>query len=478
MESLPNSLQDISIFMVGIKGTGMAAFAEILQRSGSIVSGSDTEEKFFTDEVLKSAGIPFCEGFRPENIRNPDFVVHSAAYDRNLHPELLEAKRKNIPILSYSEALGSYSAGRFSCAVSGVHGKTTTTAICATVIKTLGLSGGALVGSAVPSLDGRATWSGGDDFFIAETCEYRRHFLAFHPSAMILTSVELDHQDYFRDYEDIQGAFIEFALTMPPDGTLIWCADEKGAAQTAGLILKKRPDLVSLPYGFSAAGDFQVTDCKQSCGESVFSLAGFPGSKFRIRIPGLHNVLNCAAASAMCRLVSRRGGINDMDFARGLEKGLYGFLGSKRRSEIVGEAGGITFIDDYGHHPTAVKKTIEGLKEFYPGRRIVLDFMSHTYSRTAALLSEFADSVLAADAVILHKIYASAREKYDGTVRGRDLYELAKAKKEDVYYFEEVLDAAGFCLDFLKESDVFVTMGAGDNWRLGVHLLRQLEKRA
>ena len=166
----------------------------------------------------------------------------------------------------------------------------------------------------------------------------------------------------------------------------------------------------------------------------------------------------------------------DRDVLDLLEKGLYNFTGSRRRSEIVGKVRNILIMDDYGHHPSAIRKTLEGIREFYPEKRIILDFMSHTYSRTAALLEEFAGSFNAADSVILHKIYASAREEFSGSVTGKDLYEAASRQHGNVRYFEEPDQALPFLLEELKEGDLFITMGAGDNWQLGRHVLDELNK--
>ncbi|HNY22118.1 MAG TPA: cyanophycin synthetase, partial [Treponemataceae bacterium] len=216
-----------------------------------------------------------------------------------------------------------------------------------------------------------------------------------------------------------------------------------------------------------ATGDYQLTVKGIRNERLVFGLKGFSG-EFRLRIPGRHNALNAAGAIALAVSLAKDSG-RTLDFTEigHLREGLESFSGSRRRSEIVGEAGGVLVIDDYGHHPTAIKTTLAGLREFYPGRRLVVDFMSHTYSRTAALLDQFASAFPSADEIILHKIYASAREKYDGTVSGKTLYELVRKKHKNVQYFEEVMDAREYLAKNLKEGDLFVTMGAGDNWRIG-----------
>jgi UDP-N-acetylmuramate--alanine ligase len=209
-------------------------------------------------------------------------------------------------------------------------------------------------------------------------------------------------------------------------------------------------------------------------GFQTLGLRGFPQTPFRLRIPGRHNALNCAAAFALTNSLVRQEfgepGWTPERLNR-VQRALEDFRGSKRRSEIIGEAGGILFMDDYGHHPTAIRTTLAGLREFYPCRRIILSFMSHTYTRTAALLDEFATSFGDADALILHKIYGSAREEYRGGISGETLYQKTKALRSGVYYEEEPEGAVELLESLLRPGDLFITMGAGDNWKLGRLLL-------
>jgi UDP-N-acetylmuramate--alanine ligase len=311
----------------------------------------------------------------------------------------------------------------------------------------------------------------GSKYFVAETCEYQKHFMAFHPKKILLTSIESDHQDFYPTYESILSAFMQYINLLPQFGELIYCADDPGACEAAKMIFSSRPDIVFTAYGERAVGDYRLTIKGIKDERLVFSLKGFTGD-FRLRVPGHHNARNAAGAIALAVSLLKEESIPVSFTEIGkIREALETFTGSKRRSEIVGERDGILVIDDYGHHPTAVATTLAGLKEFYPGRRLVVDFMSHTYSRTAALLEQFAASFSAADEVILHKIYASAREKYDGTVTGQTLYNSTRQKHKNVHYFEEVMDARGYLNETLKTGDIFVTMGAGDNWQLGRAIL-------
>jgi len=473
---------DQKVYMVGIKGTGMAALAEILLSRGLEVTGSDVEEQFYTDQVLQELKIPYFHGFSPDNIRGSfDFAVRSAAYGLD-HPEVVRLMDLKIPVLLYPEALGLISAGVSAAAVSGVHGKTTTTALCGTLIQSLGMDGTVLVGSVVPAFGNRSTLVQGNQFFLAETCEYRRHFMYFSPDRMILTSVEADHLDYFRDEKDVEDAFCSFIDKLPPRGTLIYCLDDPGASRTALRMKESRPDIQMIPYGFTAQGEGQVMKSPSTrAGENHFTL-GALNARFRLRIPGDHIILDAAAALLLVMdqyrstAESHGSALDDPTIQKALEEGIFNFSGSRRRSEIIGEEGGILVMDDYGHHPSAVRKTLEGLRDFYPNRRIVVDFMSHTYSRTSALLEEFSTSFAAADEVILHKIYASAREVFSGRISGEDLYDRTRKYHGNVHYYEEPLQALTYLTKTLKQGDLFVTMGAGDNWLLGRQILEQLKE--
>ncbi len=470
--------------MVGIKGTGMAALAEIFQDRGFQVMGSDVEESFFTDQILRDRGIPFFKGFSASQVpENLDFAVRSAAYGED-HEEVACLLSRGVPLMTYPEALGALSRGSSAGAVAGVHGKTTTSALCGVLVKALSLPGTVLVGSAVPAFGDRATLIQGSDFFLAETCEYRRHFLNFSPDRMILTSVEADHLDYFKDLEDIENAFVELACRLSSGGTLIYCLDDPGARFCALKAKERRRDIRLIPYGFAAEGAGRVyrPSPKQGReGDNPFCLAGL-GTSFTLQVPGEHIVLDAAAALLLvldqmgCREEEGRFILTEPEL-EALERGIRSFTGTRRRSEIVGEAAGILIMDDYAHHPTAIRKTLEGFRAFYPQRRMVVDFMSHTYSRTAALLEDFASSFASADEVILHKIYSSAREEYNGRISGRDLYEKTCAKHQFVRYYEEPSQALDYLLDSLKEGDLFVTMGAGNNGSLGRELFRYLKER-
>ena len=488
--------KNAKIYLIGIKGTGMCALAELLHKRGFLISGSDGKEVFYTDALLKELQIPYHETFDAAHIdKSLDLVIYSAAYSFSVNPEMDRALELGIPILKYTDALGAYSKGIDSTGIAGVHGKTSTTAMTGTLLAGLNLPVEVLAGSEVSNFGGRSTLSLGHEYFIAETCEYRKHFLSFHPKRIILTSVETDHQDFFPTYEDIRDAFVEYGRLLPPGGEMIYCADDKGACEVAAILSKERPNINFVPYGFNADGDFKVINYQVKNERILMKLASF-SCEFRIRIPGLHSALNAAAAIALCSSIVKDY-YNDgwtEERRKSLVKALEDFSGSRRRSEILGTKNGIVFMDDYGHHPTEIKSTLSGLRDFFPERRFIVSFMSHTYTRTEALLDEFADSFSFANIVLLHKIYSSAREVYNGGITGLKLFDKVKERFNDadeknadarnvdardvdgsrVFYIDEPDESIDFLKGILKSGDLFITMGAGDNFRMGKKLYDSL----
>lgn len=457
----------------------MAALAEVLQSRGARVSGSDIEEVFYTDAILRHAHIPYHEGFAAENLpTDTECVIYSAAYDPHTHPELVAARERGLPVVPYNVALGAISRRQPSAAIAGVHGKTTTTALVASIVERLRLPWSVLAGSALGVRGERSTLLQGDELFIAETCEYRRHFLAFSPEVLVITSVEADHLDYFEDEADVMAAFLEFAGSLPDGGTLIFCRDDEGARAVASRVASERRDLRLMSYGMHPESDVRVTLAEHPAGSQSFLLGT---QRYTLHVPGDHNVLNATAAILVVEELARRHGTPREPGAVGaaterypaVQAAIGSFHGTRRRSEVIGGAAGVLVLDDYAHHPTAIRSTLSGFRTFYPGRRLVLSFMSHTYSRTLALLDEFAEALTLADVVILHDIYASAREENPGSVDGTVLADAARKRigrgnLGAVHYVAEPEDALSLLSSLLESGDLFVTMGAGNNWRLGV----------
>ena len=492
---LPEDMHGFKVHFVGIKGTGMVALVEIFNARGAEITGSDVPERFYTDAVLEKLGIR-ASVFSEDNVSAdsktglPDLVVYSSAYKLDVNPDLIAAVKNNVPCMLYTEALGAVSESPFSAGICGVHGKTTVTGISGTVADYTGLPAQILAGSVIKSFGDSCTLNKGCSYFIAETCEYQRHFMSFHPDIIVLTSVESDHEDYYPTYTDILTAFVDYLCKLPKHGKVIYCADDKGACEAVQEASFRRPDLKLIPYGEYAPGDYGIIFGRIEDGKQYFRLFGYE-EEFAVCIPGHHVVLDACAAAALNMELLKREHPLTADDIENIKKGLLAFAGAKRRSEITGELTltkdnqpyKVLFIDDYGHHPTAIKTTLAGYRSFYPDYVIIADFMSHTYTRTAALLEDFAKSFESADEVILHKIYPSAREVYSGGVNGKILFARTQANHPNVKYFEEVLDAKPYAVERLKESlpeekkgYLFVTIGAGDNWKLGTEVFKELKE--
>ena len=502
-KSLPQHIRGAHIHFVGIKGTGCIALVEILYARGAVITGSDVSERFYTDEILDKLGLkalPFSE----ENITSDiACVIYSSAYNPEKNPDLIAARRLGIPMLLYTEALGAVSRLSCSAGICGVHGKTTTTGLTGTILKALDLPSQVLAGSIIASFDGNGL-SGSctmtsptfekasKHFFVAETCEYQRHFMAFSPQKIILTSVESDHQDYYPTYEDIRSAFVDYLCKLPQGGQVIYCADDKGACESLALAKEKRSDIQAIPYGTSAQGPYHITFGRVENGRQYFTLGESGEGKAcgigecALSVPGEHNVRNAAAAVALVTELLRADGKDPASYTEKIKAALLAFAGGKRRSEIIGRAktpGGedLIVLDDYGHHPTAIKTTLAGYRAFYKNHKIIVDFMSHTYTRTAALLEEFASSFDSADLVIINKIYGSAREDASkAPVTGEILAKCTQKYNKNTLYAAEFDQASALALEELAKPSgmtdgyLFVTMGAGDNWKVGKKVLEAL----
>lgn len=466
-------IRGLMVHLVGVTGQGMSALAEVLQARGAVVTGSDVDEPFFNTPVLERIGVPVLP-FDPRNVRGADLVVFSAAYDPDRHPELRAAREAGLPLVNYPQALGALSAHCEAIAVCGTHGKTTITAMLGALLEGLDLPATVLVGSSVAGFGDRSTLNRGTELLAAETCEYRRHFLHYHPDRIVLSGVEWEHVDYFADYRDTVAAFVEFCRRLPPGGELIYDADDAGAAEVSAAVAGERADVVRTPVGGCAAGAYRMHGITLSAGRTGFRLAAFP-VELTLRVPGVHSAKDAALAVAAATAIYRRhGGGSPRPDA--VAQALSRFSGTRRRSEVVGEAGGVTFVEDYGHHPTEIRMTLSGLRRFFGDRPLVVDFMPHTFSRTDRLLADFAAVFGEAERVILHDIYASARERNDTGISGEDLYRAVSRRHPAVAYTPCVDDddAVQIAERSVRPGDVFVTMGAGDNWKLGARLRERL----
>ena len=447
------NLADIKkAYIIGIKGSGVVAVAEILKASGVEITGSDTDEKFFTDSVLNNLGISYFEKFDPENIPNDvDLVIYSTAYNEKNNPEFREAQKRGTPMMSYPEVLAELFNHKYGIAVAGTHGKTTTSALLAETLRVCGTDPSAVIGSKVIDW-GKNAISGKGEFFVAETDEYQNKLRLYEPKAVILTNCDYDHPDFFPTFSDYKKVFSDFVSKIPITGFLVvWC----DSTDTLEIAKSAHADVLS--YGFS-------DDCrvKLKLGEKAQSfnveIDGTDLGDFEIRLVGRHNMLNAGAVVAVCHRLGL-----DMEKVREAFKN---FNGTARRFEHIGERNGAILIDDYAHHPEEIKATLKAAKELYPEKNIRAIFHPHTFTRTKALLQEFSQSFSSADEVIVIDIYGSAREEQGG-VSSKELVDLInKYSSGKADYIPTISETVEFLKDRIGPDDVVITIGAGNIWEV------------
>lgn len=461
-------------YFIGIKGSGMINLVKFLKEKGHKISGSDVGERFFTDEILERLSIKYKE-FNEENISSDiDVIIYSGAYGEHNNKEFRKAKDMGIIMYSYTQYLGMLSKEYPNAiCVSGTHGKTTVTAMISIIAKNLKLNFSSFCGSSLKEFDGFSSFYGGNEVFIAETCEYKRNFLSFSPSILLINNVEEDHMDYYKDLEDIESAFIEYTNNIRTDGAVIISVDGKNEKEIYARIKKNHPDLKVIAYCEKQSDEdevYKIENHKVSEGMQSFYVKGL--GEFQVSMPGLHCALNFLAVTLAYKELLKD------EFEMHLEEiknSLKNFKGMKRRCEFRGMQDNIIYMDDYGHHPTEIKSTLKGIKEFYKGRRLVVSFQAHTFSRTAALINEFEHCFNDCDVLILHETFPSAREK-----KGLDSKEIEKNLKKALskgnykFYYEKDIDNSPKKIkDILLPGDIFLTLGAGQNYKIIDALMRE-----
>ena len=450
------------IHIVGIGGSGMSAIARVLlERGGYRVSGSD---RSLSDvgKGLAELGAAVFDGHRAEQVGDADLVVASSAVPAD-NVELLAARARGIPVVKRPQFLAWLTRGYQTIAVAGTAGKTTTTAMIATLLREAGLDPSYIIGGVLPGTGSNAH-AGRGPHLVIEADEYDRTFLALQPQIAVVTNVEWDHPDCYPTYGDVQAAFAGFLGRLRPEGVAVACDDDAGARElVAGL-----PTGRVWRYGLGQACDVSATELKRSGLGHEFALrvGGEPRGHVTLAVPGLHNVRNALAACAVAQVLGIADGV--------VAKALAGFRGVARRFELKGEVGGITVIDDYAHHPTKIRATLAAARACFPGRTIWAVYQPHTFSRTQALLEEYRHSFTDADHVLVTPIYA-ARERDNHQVSSADL--VRGADHADMRCVDSLEAATDVLVYSLKAGDVLVTMGAGDSYRVGEGVLSILRER-
>ena len=453
-----NFNQPIHLHFIGIGGISMSGLAEILLKEQFHISGSDAKESELT-EKLTSLGADISYGQRASNIKEGiDAVVYTAAIHPD-NPELQAAKERQIPTLTRAELLGQIMDNyQDSIAVSGTHGKTTTTSMITEILLKACTDPTISIGGILKSIDGNIR-VGKSNVFLTEACEYTNSFLNFYPKYALILNIEEDHMDFFKNLEHIRHSFHQFAGNVLAEGTLILNSEIPDYQE-----LTKDLKCKVLTYGLTPSDSYyadNITFNTKGCGNFTLMCKDHTIGMISMSVPGEHNVSNAVAA---CALELEMGLSFDC-----IQAALTHFGGTARRFEHKGQLGGITIIDDYAHHPTEIKATLKAAKNCGQNR-IICVFQPHTYTRTKAFLKEFAQALSAADLIILADIYA-AREQNTIGISSQDLQQELQNLGCECHYFPSFDEIENFLLKKCMNGDLLITMGAGDIVQVGEHLL-------
>lgn len=445
------------IYFLGIGGISMSGLAELLHSEGFRISGSDWHTSPITQN-LENKGISIKYGESASNITDDIdcAVLTSAVHEENL--EFQAIKAKGIPYMLRADLLGQIMKNYgMPIAISGTHGKTTTTSMVSEILLKADTDPTLSIGGILKTIGGNMR-IGQSEYFVTEACEYTNSFLSFFPKVALILNIEEDHLDFFKDLEDIRHSFRRFAELLPEDGTLIINGDiENYQELTEGLVCKV------CTFGHSA-------DCDYALETLQYNEAGYPEFTFRtpegncslqLQVPGEHNVMNALASYALADLLSISHNITT--------EALSGFHGTNRRFEYKGSIAGVTVIDDYAHHPTEITTTLQAAQK-YPHHTLWCVFQPHTYTRTKALLTDFAKALTYSDRIILTDIYA-AREKDTLGISSRDLQKQIQNLGKECFYFPTFDEVENFLLENCIKGDMLITMGAGDVHKIGESLL-------
>jgi UDP-N-acetylmuramate--alanine ligase len=450
------------LHFIGIGGIGMSGIAEILLDQGFAITGSDRAASENT-ERLASLGARVRTGHEAKNLDpDVDAVVYSSAGPPE-NPEIQEAHRRGIPVIRRAEMLAEVMRLKYGIGIAGTHGKTTTTSMVSLVLLEGGVDPTVIVGGRLRGLAGSNARLGKGEFIVVEADEFDRSFLSITPTIAVLTTLETDHLDCYRDLEDIKAAFIQFASKVPFYGFVVLCLDEPALQDIMPRIKKK-----IITYGLNGQADVQAVDLVHRQHRTTFTVIadGQELGMVELQIPGRHNVLNALAAIT----VGLRMKVPFAQVKAGIEK----FTGVFRRWEVKAEIGGITVIDDYAHHPTEIKATLQGAKAGWR-RRVVCVFQPHLYSRTRDFYDEFGRSFFNADVLVLTDVYPAREEPIQG-VSGEIIANAAKSfGHKQVHYVPDKSAVPAFLLELKQPGDMIITMGAGDIWKYGEEFIRRLK---
>ena len=451
--AIPEMRRIRTIHMIGVGGAGMSGIAEVLTNLGYQVTGSDIRESAVTRRLQK-LGITVLIGHDADNVGSADVVVTSSAVDAN-NPEVLTARAARLPVVPRAEMLAELMRYRHGIAVAGTHGKTTTTSLIASIFAEAGLDPTYVIGGLLNGTGSHARL-GESRILIAEADESDASFLHLQPMVAVITNIEADHLDtYGGDFEQLRKTFLEFLHNLPFYGVAVLCVDDPVIAELVPMISRSM-----LTYGFSEQADYRIVDVEKHSLRTAFTIQR-PNAQplpIELNMPGLHNVLNAAAAIA----VSCDEGLPDTAIANGLR----GFQGVQRRFQVWGEMalseGTALLVDDYGHHPTELRATLAAARQAWPDRRLVLVFQPHRYSRTRDLYEDFVAVLSAVDVLVLLEVYAAG----EAPVAGADGRALSRSIRQrglvDPIFVASVEEVPSLLAGLLQNDDVVLTQGAGN----------------
>jgi len=454
------------VHFVGIGGIGMSGIAEVLVNLGFRVSGSDLKASSVTDR-LQRMGVEIFEGHASENVGQPHVVVRSTAV-RDDNPEVVEANHRSIPVIPRAEMLAELMRLKpHTVAVAGSHGKTTTTSMVATVLGHAGLDPTMVVGGVVGAFGSNAHL-GTSDLMVVEADESDRSFLMLTPTIAVVTNIDREHMDYYHDMDDVRGCFAKFVNSVPFYGSSVLCLDDPNVQAIIPLLERRR-----MTYGLSAQADVSAHGIRyDSDFGSTFTV--WRGTDVvgdvNLRVPGMHNVYNSLAAIAV-------GFELEVSFEK-IAEGLNSFTGAGRRFQAKGEVNGVLVVDDYGHHPTEVRATLAAAKLGSGGRRIVVLFQPHRYTRTHDLMQEFARSFNNADVLFITDIYAASEDPIEGVTSEALTNAIKRFGHKEVNYIGGLENAATLLRDYVQPGDLVLTLGAGTVNRVSDQLVGLLEAKA
>lgn len=449
------------IHFVGIGGIGMSGIAEVLHNLGYEVTGSDVRETE-TTKRLRDLGIKIFVGHDRKNVDSAHVVVISSAISKD-NPEVLEAKERAIPVIPRAEMLAELGRLKYGILVAGAHGKTTTTSLIATILGDSGLDPTVIIGGKLKSMGSNAKLGQGD-YIVAEADESDGSFLKLNPTIAVITNIDREHLDYFKDLENLKGAFLSFINKIPFYGISVVCIENEHLRDILPSVQRR-----FITYGFKESADIFAANIVNNGTKMTFDVInkGISLGRFDIPIPGRHNVLNALAAIAV-----------SMELQIPLEvikKSLSGFSGIQRRFEFKGQKGGIKIFDDYGHHPAEIKATLNAARECFKESRIFVIFQPHRFTRTRDLMDEFVLSFYNTDRLFLIDIYAAGEAPIEG-ISSENLFKRIRERGFDnVSYIPDRNRLLDSVISELREGDILITLGAGDVYKIADEVLERIK---